>query len=86
VSAWLYAVITIGSVIVGVVLNYFLVTALAKHEFETSTAKYQERVDRLTAEVNRYEDRVEDQNKEIARLGRIVAAFTGQANGVDFSD
>jgi hypothetical protein len=79
VSAWLYAVITIGGVIMGVVLNYFIMAPSLKRKVAEQTGAYRERVNRLTAEVNRYEDKVD-------KLERMVAAFTGQANGMNFRE
>jgi membrane protein YqaA with SNARE-associated domain len=108
VSAWLYALITIAASVLGVILNYFLVSALTKKKLEahvtTETLRYQERVERLTKEVDRYEDAVEKQRerietqekehlkaqiemyKELARYGRMIAAMSGKANGVDFRE
>jgi hypothetical protein len=85
VSAWLYAVITIGGVILAQVLNYLFMAPVLKRRLAEQTGVYRERVNRLTAEVNRFEDKVYVNEKELARLGRIVAAFTGKANGVDFT-
>jgi membrane protein YqaA with SNARE-associated domain len=84
VSAWLYALITIGASVLGVIVNYFLVSALTKRKLEEQTIRYTERVERLTNEVLRWEDKVDEQEKEIARLSRQMAALTGLANGTQF--
>jgi membrane protein YqaA with SNARE-associated domain len=83
-SAWLYALITIGATVIGIVLNYFIVSALTKRKLEEQTIRYTERVDRLTSEVNRWQDTVSEQGKEIAKLSRQLSALTGLANGTQF--
>lgn len=65
------------TVVLGIVTNFCVAAYYA--------GKYKERVERLTAEVLRYEDKVDDQDKEIrkldARLKEVLSAITGKVNG-----
>lgn len=73
-TAWLEVIFYVLTTAVGVFVNYLLVTARVKRKLDEQSAVYRDRVDRLTGEVNRYEDKVE-------ALERKFAALTGQANG-----
>lgn len=65
------------TVVLGIVTNFCVAAYYA--------GKYKERVERLTAEVLRYEDKVDEQDKEIskldARLKEVLSAITGKVNG-----
>lgn len=62
-----------GTVVLGIITNFCVAAYYA--------GKYKERVERLTAEVLRYEDKVDELEKQVATDRRILAAFTGQSNG-----
>lgn len=85
-TAWLEIVLYVVTTVVGVWVNYLLVTSRVKQRLEEQSAVYRDRVDRLTWEVNRYEQKVEDLSKDIGTLGRAVAAISGKANGTTYHE
>jgi hypothetical protein len=71
-SAWLYAIITIGSVIVGVVLNYFLVSWLTKIKVAEQTGENRQKLDELLRCYNALHERMDLAARDIAYLeGKI---------------
>lgn len=77
-TPWTQVLMYAGTVVLGIVTNFCVAAYYA--------GKYKERVERLTAEVLRYEDKVDEQDHAIARLdsqlGRVMSALTGKVNGV----
>jgi membrane protein YqaA with SNARE-associated domain len=71
-SAWLYAVITIGSVIVGVVLNYFLVSWLTKIKMAEQAGENRQKMDELLRCYSALHERMDVAVRDIAYLeGRV---------------
>jgi membrane protein YqaA with SNARE-associated domain len=71
-SAWLYAVITIGGVVIGVVLNYFLVSWLTKIKMAEQTGGDRQKMDELLRCYQSLHERMDVAVGQIAYLeGRI---------------
>jgi hypothetical protein len=69
VNPWAEILVYFGTLAIGIVTNFLIAAYYA--------GKYKERVERLTEEVNRYEDRVE-------KMERALSALSGTANGVNY--
>lgn len=85
-TAWLEIVLYVVTTVVGVWVNYLLVTARVRRNMNEQSAVYRDRVDRLTWEVNSYESKVEELRKEVGTLGRAIAAISGKANGTTYHE
>lgn len=93
-SPWQIVLAWIGTVITVLLTNFLVAVFYA--------GKYRERVERLTSEMNRYQDKADRAEtrmnqqekdfltkqieiyKELAAYGKMIAAFTGRANGINF--
>jgi hypothetical protein len=72
VSAWLYAVITIGGVIVGVVANFFISKWLDKIRVAEETGANRQKMDELLRCYNALHERMDLAARDIAFLeGKI---------------
>jgi hypothetical protein len=69
VTPWNEVLAYAGSVLLGIITNFFIASFYA--------GRYKERVERLTKEINNYESRLQ-------KLEQAFSAFTGQAGGITY--
>jgi len=72
-TAWQEILIYAGTVVFGIATNFIVAAFFA--------GRYKERVDRLTSEVTRYEEKTEKYLGRLEHVERKIAALTGRANG-----